>query len=63
MSFISTLSIKDRNRLRTIVKNVHLKYYPKDMITNYEADKLIDSFGEQTVYQLLKNNIDSKNVD
>jgi len=33
------------------------------MITNYEADKLIDSFGEQTVYQLLKNNIDSKNVD
>jgi hypothetical protein len=63
MSFTSTLSIKDRNRLRTIVKNVHLKYYPKDMITNYEADKLIDSFGEQTVYQLLKNNIDSKNVD
>ena len=63
MSFTSTLSIKDRNRLITIVKNVHLKYYPKDMITNYEADKLIDSFGEQTVYQLLKNNIDSKNVD
>ena len=63
MSFTSTLSIKDRNRLRAIVKNVHLKYYPKDTITNYEADKLIDSFGEQTVYQLLKNNIDSKNVD
>jgi len=63
MSFIDTLSIKDRNRLRAIVKKVHLSYYPTDMINNYEADKLIDSFGEQTVYELLKANIDSKNID
>lgn len=63
MSFLNGLSLKDRNRLRTIVKNVHLKHYPTEMITNYEADKLIESFGEKTIYELIKQGVDSGNVN
>ena len=62
MSFINTISQKDRNRLRTIVKKVHLKNYPTHMITDYEADKLVEAFGEETIYNLLKSNV-GVNVD
>lgn len=62
MSFLNSLSLKDRNRLRTIVKKVHLKNYPTHMITDYEADKLVEAFGEETIYNLLKANV-GVNVD
>tara|TARA_B100001939_G_C16472704_1_gene417964 strand:- start:19 stop:207 length:189 start_codon:yes stop_codon:yes gene_type:complete len=62
MSFLNNLSLKDRRRLRTIVKNTHLKYYPTHMITDYEADKLVEAFGEETIYKLLKENVGT-NVD
>ena len=62
MSFLNNLSLKDRKRLRTIVKKVHLKNYPTHMITDYEADKLIEAFGEETVYKMLQANV-GKNVD
>jgi|TARA_R100000951_G_scaffold116012_2_gene126142 hypothetical protein len=62
MSFLNTLSLKDRNRLRTIVKKTHLKHYPTHMITNKEADKLVESFGEETIYKMLKANVGT-NVD
>jgi hypothetical protein len=57
MSFINSLSLKDRRRLRVIVKSVHLKNYPTHMITDYEADKLVEAFGEETVYNMLKSNV------
>lgn len=63
MSFLNNLSLKDRNRLRFIVKNIHLKHYPLDKINNYEADKLIESFGERTIYELIKQGVDSGNVN
>tara|TARA_B100001250_G_C19661110_1_gene727085 strand:- start:447 stop:617 length:171 start_codon:yes stop_codon:yes gene_type:complete len=56
------LSLKDRRRLRTIVKKTHFSFYPKDKITDYEADKLVEAFGEETVYNLLKANVGT-NVD
>lgn len=62
MSFLNSLSLKDRRRLRTIVKRVHLKNYPTHMITDYEADKLVEAFGEETVYNMLKSNVGT-NVD
>ena len=62
MSFIHTISQKDRTRLRTIVKKVHRKKYPTHMITDYEADKLVEAFGEETIYNLLKSNV-GVNVD
>ena len=62
MSFLNNLSLKDRRRLRTIVKKTPLSYYPKNMITDYEADKLVEAFGEETVYNMLKSNVGT-NVD
>jgi len=62
MSFLNSLSLKDRTRLRTIVKKIHLKNYPTHMITNYEADKLVEAFGEETIYNMLKANVGT-NVD
>ena len=62
MSFLKTLSLKDRRRLRAIVKKTHLSYYPTHMITDYEADKLIEAFGEETVFNMLKANVGT-NVD
>ena len=62
MSFLNTISLKDRKRLRTIIKKVHLANYPKHMITDYEADKLVEAFGEETIYNLLKANV-GVNVD
>lgn len=62
MSFLNNLSLKDRRRLRVIVKKVHLKNYPTHMITDYEADKLVEAFGEETVYNMLKSNVGT-NVD
>jgi|TARA_B100000929_G_C15509839_1_gene419935 hypothetical protein len=62
MSFLNSLSLKDRRRLRIIVKKVHLKNYPTHMITDYEADKLVEAFGEETVYNMLKSNVGT-NVD
>lgn len=62
MSFLNTLSLKDRNRLRAIVKKVHLKHYPTHRITNYEADKLIEAFSEEVIYKMLQANVGT-NVD
>ena len=59
MSFVQTLTIRDRRRLRAVVKNIHLKNYPTEMITDYEADKLIDSFAPNVVEKFLKLGVDS----
>ena len=59
MSFVQTLTIRDRRRLRAVVKKVNLKNYPKEMITDYEADKLIDSFAPNVVEKFLKLGVDS----
>jgi hypothetical protein len=63
MSFVHDLSPEDLRRLRVIVKRVHLKNYPTHMITNYEADKLIDAIGPEVAGQLVKEAIDSRQVE
>ena len=59
MSFLQSISIRDRRRLRAVVKKIHLKNYPTEMITDYEADKLIDSFAPNVVEKFLKLGVDS----
>jgi len=62
MSFLQTISLQDRRRLRQIVKKVHLKNYPTEHINDYEADKLIESFAPDVVEKFLKAGIDSGKV-
>lgn len=57
-SFVHGLNMTDLQRLREIVKRVHLKHYPKHMITDYEADKLIDAIGPETAGAIVKASVD-----
>jgi hypothetical protein len=63
VSFLQTISIEDRGRLRKIVKKVHLKNYPTQFINDKEADKLVEAFGEETVYNLIKKHRDLGEID
>ena len=49
MSFLHTLNAQERRILRNVVKTVHLKHFPKQFCTDYEADKLIATIAPETV--------------
>lgn len=57
---IFVISMADRRKLRTIVKKVHLKFLPSDLVTDKECDKLIESLGPRVREKLLKEFIDKK---
>ena len=63
MSFISTIKGSELDVLRKIVKSVNFKHFPKEFVTDYEADKLIDSLAPSTVARLLRVGVDSGIVD
>tara|TARA_Y100000114_G_scaffold43691_1_gene39202 strand:+ start:8989 stop:9183 length:195 start_codon:yes stop_codon:yes gene_type:complete len=54
MAWLHKLTETERNILRIVVKNVHMKHFPKDFITDYEADKLISSLAPKTLDKLYK---------
>ena len=56
------ISFQDRMRLRKIVKKVHFAHYPKDLITDKEADLFIESLLPETIYKLIKAGTDSNTV-
>jgi hypothetical protein len=49
--------------LRKIVKKVNFKHFPKEFVTDYEADKFIDSLAPSTVARLLRVGVDSGIAD
>ncbi len=58
MTIFTKYSIKEIDTLRTVVKSQHMKHYPKEMVTNYEADRIIESLSEQArekLYELAVN--------
>ena len=61
--FLHILKPKERQILRTIVKNVNFKHYTKQVITDREADKFISVLGPVTVEKLLKVGKDNKVAD
>jgi hypothetical protein len=52
------LTFQERQRLRKIVKKVHLKFLPESSVTDKEADKLIESLGPKIREKLLKEHLD-----
>ena len=52
--FLHILKPEERKILRTIVKKVNFKHYPKEFLTDREADKFISVLGPVTVEKLLK---------
>tara|TARA_Y100000310_G_scaffold47041_1_gene43621 strand:- start:302 stop:505 length:204 start_codon:yes stop_codon:yes gene_type:complete len=55
-----SLNFEDIQILRRIVKKVHFKNYPKEMITNKEADKFIYSLTPKITEALIKTYVDGK---
>jgi len=43
--FLSELSWNDLQKLRLVVKRVHMVHYPSDKVTDHEADKIIEALG------------------
>jgi len=58
MSFINTLSQRERDTLRRVVKVVHMKHHPKDFVNDYEADKIIEAIGPEVAARMIKVGID-----
>lgn len=59
-SFIAGLSQADLDRLRTVVKAIHFRHYPKEFVTDREADKLIEAVGPETAGLMLRRAVDRK---
>ena len=56
--FVSQLSWKDRQRLRKVTKMVHMKHYPTEMITDREADRIIEAMAPATMAYLIERKWD-----
>lgn len=56
--FSTTLSYRDRMRLHKIIRKVHLRYLPSELLTSHECDKLLDAFGPKVQEKLLKDAVD-----
>jgi len=52
--FLHTLSQVDRERLRAVVKRVHLRHNPKEFINDYEADKFIETLGPEVAEKMIR---------
>jgi hypothetical protein len=40
------------NKVRVVVKTQHMKHYPKDFVTNMEADRILSAMSPQAVEKL-----------
>jgi len=58
LNIFTKYSIDEIKLLRTVVKNVHLKHYPKDKKTDKEADRILETITPQTLEELHKLAVD-----
>ena len=58
MNVFTKYSIDEIKLLRTVVKNVHMKHYPKDKKTDKEADRILETITPQTLEKLHKLAVD-----
>lgn len=54
MSFFSEINWDDLQLLRGIVRRVHMKKYPEEMITSRECDRIIEAIGPVASENLIK---------
>jgi hypothetical protein len=57
-NFLGELSVQDLRRLREIVRKVHMRYHPAELVTDYEADRIIESFGPEVAASLIRTGLD-----
>ena len=57
-NFVGELSVQDLRRQREIVRKVHMRYHPMDLVTDHEADRIIESFGPEVAASLIRTGVD-----
>jgi hypothetical protein len=60
---LTTLSFHDLQRLRAVVRRVHMRHYPTSHLNWQEADRIIETIGEETAQRMLKKLVDGKLAD
>jgi hypothetical protein len=53
------LSVEDRALLRKIVAKIHFQYYPEQLQTDREADRIIESLGPQVAESMVRKAVDA----
>ena len=59
-NWVASLSFNDLQRLRRVVRRVHLRYMPESMYSDREADRIIETLGPVVAERLLKREVDAK---
>lgn len=59
LSYIARTQPRALKQLRQVVKRVHMKHYPAELLTDHEADRMIASFLPETIERLLKRAVDA----
>lgn len=57
--WLASLNYEDLQKLRQVVRKVHMKDYPLDVITEREMDRVIEAIGPRVAEQQLKALIDA----
>ena len=57
---LAELSFHDLQRLRAIVRRVHMKHYPVEHCTERECDRIIESLLPATAERLIKRVVDEQ---
>ena len=57
---ISELSPNDLKVLREVVFRVRMQHYPVESFTTVEADRIIESIGEETAQRMIKRLVDMR---
>lgn len=63
MSFLNTLSQPERDTLRRVVRVVHMKHYPKEFVTDFEADKIIETIGPEVAGEMIQAGMKHRIMD
>lgn len=62
MSFLTTLSFQDLQRLRSVVRQVHMSNYRERHITDRECDKMIEAWGPRALEIDLRRLVDGERM-
>jgi uncharacterized protein YnzC (UPF0291/DUF896 family) len=60
VSFLTTLSFEDLQRLRECVRKVYMSNYERRHISDFECDKMIDALGQKVLEKEVKRLVDRK---
>jgi uncharacterized protein YnzC (UPF0291/DUF896 family) len=60
VSFLTTLSFGDLQRLRECVRKVYMSNYERRHVSDFECDKMIDALGQKVLEKEVKRLVDRK---